>query len=243
MIRYSTILNQFIIAGNTNVRITLTQNDVNTLITVYDNECSCGTNSSCTRSQGFYCTTPQCFIDTAQPNQTIPGLVVNCLPVGSLLLSSLQCFYNESCIQTLLEWRSFEIPNSPIDPRVTNVIPLNPMINSRFLPTTIINTIAEQLFIEDWTNLTSFSAYYEQCAPNECVYTYQVRFNIAYTISVVLAIVGGLSAALRILIPPIVKFLRRIYCHYCRTQLPNERETHMNISKRLLNHFLFSIIN
>jgi hypothetical protein len=129
----------------------------------------------------------------------------------------------------IIEWRSFETSNTPIDPRVTNVTPLDPMINSRFLQNTTISTIAGQLFIEDWSNSTSFSAYYEQCAPDQCVYTYEERFNLAYTISVIIGIIGGLSTALRILIPPIVKLLRRIYYRCSRTQLHDERETIINI--------------
>jgi hypothetical protein len=236
MIRVSTLLNQFIVAGNTNARLAITETDDNTSVRSvsrndYDNGCSCGTSSTCTRPQGFYCTTPPCYYTTARPNQTIPGLIVNCLPVDSLLLSSLQCFYNASCIQMVIEWRSFGLTNSTIDPRVVNVIPLDSMINSRFLPNTLMRTITAELFIENWTNSTSFSAYYEQCAPNECIYTYEERFNTAYIISIVLGIIGGLSAALRILIPPIVKLLRRIYYRYCRTLLRDERETNMNISK------------
>ncbi len=230
------LLNQFMVAGNSNARLGQTLNYDNTSMRFvsrndYDNSCSCGTRSSCKRSQGFYCTTRDCFGASARPNQTIPGLVVNCLPVESLRLSSLECFYNASCIQMLIEWHSFGVSNLTIDPRVTNVIPLDPMVNSRFSPNTTLSTISAQLFIEDWTNSTNFSSYYNQCAPDECTYTYETRFNTAYIISTLFGIVGGLAVALRILIPPAVKLLRRIYDRCCRMQLHDEREAVVKISK------------
>jgi hypothetical protein len=131
----------------------------------------------------------------------------------------------------LIEWHSFGVSNLTIDPRVTNVIPLDPMVNSRFSPNTTLSTISAQLFIEDWTNSTNFSSYYNQCAPDECTYTYETRFNTAYIISTLFGIVGGLAVALRILIPPAVKLLRRIYDRCCRMQLHDEREAVVKISK------------
>lgn len=230
-------INQFITAGNTNVKLTLTQNYNDMSIHFisrndYDNSCSCGRTSACKRPQGFYCTASSCFSSSSKPNQTVPGMVINCLPIDSLLLSSLQCFYNKSCIQMLIEWSTFGWSNLTIDPRVANVTSLDPMINTRFPSNTTLNAIVPQLFIEDWTNSIDFSSYYNQCAPSECTYTYEEGFNTAYIISTVLGIIGGLSVALRILILPIVKSLRRIYYHCGKRRLHNERETIVERSKR-----------
>ena len=171
---------------------------------------------------------------SAKPNKTIPGLVFSCLIVDSLLASSLQCFYNASCIRMLIEWRSFEISNNASLSRLLNLTALNSMIESRFSPETTLDQIVSQLFIEDWSNSTNFTAYYEQCAPNECTYTYQERFSIPYLISTIFGILGGLSVALRILIPSIVKLLRLTYnhCHRSRKTGPREAfvETGMNSS-------------
>lgn len=182
----------------------------------YDNGCSCGTNSSCTTAQGFYCRTTPCLYATSSPNQTIPGLVRSCLPIDSLLESSLQCLYNASCIQMMIQWRSFEANNLAPVPRLFNITSLDSTIKSRFSPQTTLDQIVSQLFIEDWSHSTNFSAYYHQCAPDQCTYTYEERFSIPYLISIVCGIVGGLSVALRISIPPLVILLRRIYYHCYR---------------------------
>ena len=222
MIRTLIQLNQFYVDGDTNtlLRQTLYYDIMSVRFvtgTNFDNGCSCGTSSSCTRSQGFYCTATSCFNGSTQPIQTIPGLVHSCLPMDSLLASSLKCFYNASCIQILINWRSFDSYNITTDPRLRNVTELDPLLNSSFSYDTTLDKIVSQLFIEDWTDSSNFSEYYTQCAPSECTYTYEERFSTAYLISTVLGIVGGLSVALRILILPMVKLNRRIYHHCCRS--------------------------
>ncbi|CAF4201640.1 unnamed protein product [Rotaria sp. Silwood2] len=222
-------LNQFITSGASNAQLLKTianNNDSFRFISNNDweNDCSCGTNVSCIRSEGFYCRTTSCFISPTKPNQTIPGLVASCLLVDSLLASSLECFYNESCIQMLIQWHSFGSPNVTIDPRVANITPLDATVNNRFSPNTRLGIIVSQLFIEDWANSTNFSYYYNQCAPDECTYTYEERFNRAYVIATIVGIAGGLSTALRILILPVVKLLRRMYYHCHRPKKPVVRE-------------------
>ncbi|CAF4893027.1 unnamed protein product [Rotaria sp. Silwood1] len=127
-------------------------------------------------------------------------------------------------IQQFQQQYSFDRIETTLDPRVLNVTALDSTINSRSSPDTKLNTSVSQLFIEYWTNSTNFSFYYNQCAPNQCFYTYEERFNRAYIIATLLGIVGGLSTVLRILIPPIVILLRRIYrqCHRFQTCVPRE---------------------
>lgn len=197
----------------------------------YDDSCSCGTSTYCTRPLGFYCTTPGCFGSVSRPVQNISGLVQSCLRVDSLLESSLECFYNISCIQMLLEWHSFQLSNLTIDPRFYNITPLNPMFNIIFSPDTTFDVIASELFIENWTDSTDFSSYYNHCAPNECIYTYAEQFNRAYITATILGIVGGLSVALRILILLIVKLLRRMYYSCCKRQQHVQSEPVVEIGK------------
>ncbi|CAF3338151.1 unnamed protein product [Rotaria sp. Silwood2] len=239
-------LNQFITSGASNAQLLKTianNNDSFRFISNNDweNDCSCGTSVSCTRSEGFYCRTTSCFISPTKPNQTIPGLVASCLLVDSLLASSLECFYNESCIQMLIQWHSFGSPNVTIDPRVANITPLDATVNNRFSPDTRLGIIVSQLFIADWANSTNFSYYYNQCAPDECTYTYEERFNRAYVIATILGIAGGLSTALRILILPVVKLLRRMYYHCHRPKKPVVRECFAERSIQLDNSYKITI--
>ena len=237
LVRYSTQLNQFFVSKSTNAHMVVRANgnlknyrfsSTNT----YDNNCSCGTNSSCTRPQGFYCRSTGCFKNLAKPNYTIPGLLLSCLPVDSLIVSSLECFYNLSCIQTMIQLFAFDTPNITISPTIANITPLNSLIDSRFSMDTTLVQIISHLFIEYWIDSISFTNYYNQCAPIECTYTYEERFNFAYIFSTILGIVGGLSVMLKIMCPLIVKTFRRIYHRY-KTR---ERQ-YININFNIINYF------
>ncbi|CAF4032239.1 unnamed protein product [Adineta steineri] len=234
-------LNQFVVVRNTNARIYHSNTANNKThyfqsTTSYDNDCSCGKSTSCTRPQGFYCMEINCKTYLSKPNETISGMVLSCLPVDSLLSSSLQCFYNASCLKMIIRERSFRINVSKIDPRAANITPLNPRSDRRSSPNTTLDNIVSQLFIEDWTNTTNFSSYYHQCAPDQCTYTYEQRFNRVYIIAIVFEIVGGLSVALNIFIPLLVILLRRIY-HICRrrhlVQVPTEVTVETSIGRKL----------
>ena len=92
-------------------------------------------------------------------------------------------------------------------------------ITSRFQPNSTIADILNALGIEDWNERISYTGYYEHCNPINCFYTVTKKFNIPTVVTTVVGLVGGLSVILRILIPPIIKFLRR----YRRTELINVR--------------------
>ena len=71
----------------------------------------------------------------------------------------------------LLEGRSLGVANSSMDPRVLDVVLLDPTINIRFPTSTTLDKIVSRLFIEDWTHATNFMSFYEQFALDECTYS------------------------------------------------------------------------
>ncbi|CAF2849745.1 unnamed protein product [Rotaria sp. Silwood2] len=149
LVRISIQLNQFIVGHTSNaklLKLSISNNYFYRFVANknWNNNCSCGTSVSCSRSEGFYCRITSCFATLAEPNQTIPGLIMTCLLVDSLLTSSLECFYNKSCIDMLIEWRSFESSDAKIDTRLVNIKRLDPTINSRFSPNTKLANIVSQ---------------------------------------------------------------------------------------------------
>ena len=175
------------------------------LVSNYNQTCTCLISNQCVRPQGFYCRSISCNRPTLPPNQTIPGLVVSCFPVSSLLLSTFECFYNQSCIQMLYDWRLFEI-DDVYYPLTLNVTPLDPNQPSRFSSTTKLEAIISRLLLEEWINTTSKSAHYQQCNPKICTYTYTARFETVYVITTVIGLFGGLFVILRLSIPFIIHF-------------------------------------
>ncbi|CAF1466812.1 unnamed protein product [Adineta ricciae] len=145
--------------------------------------CSCETSSTCTRSK----------LKNIKNNQsTFVGLVVGCLPVHGLRLSTLECFYSSGCLKALAIFVNSSLVLSP----------LKRSIPSRFTPisSTPIGTLIDELFIESWQNSSNYSSYYLICAPSNCRYTYVERNGFVYTLTTILGLYGGLTEGLPIVI-------------------------------------------
>ncbi|CAF4111614.1 unnamed protein product [Rotaria sp. Silwood2] len=219
---YNTIrLNQFLVVGATNAiprsqKINGTWNlrYQSKVYTNGNNSCSCGTSSRCTKPQGFYCYAAGCHVGTSLPNRTIPGLNLGCFPIDSILLSTLECLFDQSCIQMLIDWRLFDFAQYYLPVNFTNITALDPSIKSQYLPNTSLETIISQLFIEDWTEAVDYASHYAQCQPRSCIYTFIEKRQPIFIITNVVGLLGGLTVILRILVPPCVKIIRRIY-HNC----------------------------
>ncbi|UJR29415.1 hypothetical protein I4U23_010627 [Adineta vaga] len=237
---YNTIrLNQYLVAGATNAvprsqKINGTWN-IRYQSKIYTNNnetCSCGISSQCIKSQGFYCSAPSCHLGTALPNYTIPGLNVGCFPIDSILLSTLECFFNESCIQMLIDLRLYDFDKyfSPIN--ITNKTALDRLLKSQFLPNTTLEIIISKLFIEDWTETVDYASHYLQCQPKFCKYTIIEKRQPIFIITNIIGLLGGLTVILRIIVPYLVKIIRRIYhyCHDCQQNEINKKSTHKSTS-------------
>ena len=174
----------------------------------YTNNCSCIMSHECTRPVGFHILLEN--RSYAEPNVTIPGLVLGCYTIGSVLLSTLECFYDKNCIKVLIDNYDFDAKGlvRPLDDRAIRIQPLS-ITNSRFPSNTTIGEIFSQLFVEEWINSTNHTSYYARCRPLECTYTLRKRFHIAYMFAIMLGFCGGLSAILEIILPPIVKLIMR----------------------------------
>ncbi|CAF1488814.1 unnamed protein product, partial [Adineta ricciae] len=63
----------------------------------YDNNCSCALNMSCTTQAGFVTTSLPSFVP-------IQGLKMGCTPNEAFLASTLECFYNSTCLGLILQY-------------------------------------------------------------------------------------------------------------------------------------------
>ncbi|CAF1351825.1 unnamed protein product [Adineta ricciae] len=200
-----------------------------------DPNCSCAINGFCRTETVFNCI-GSCLRNESGYNLSAPDWFASCSPVDSLSISSLTCFYNSTCVQMLIDAYPLGMSRITLNPRAANVTTLNPMIKSRFTPSTRLDEIISELFIEEWTHSMSFHKYFEECSPNICVFTYEQRFSTSYMIATVTGFIGGLSVALKILIPLLVKFIRRISRYFCTTNKRIENE--QNFTRKLAT-FLF----
>ncbi|CAF0868087.1 unnamed protein product [Adineta steineri] len=123
---------------------------------------------------------------------------IGCRPIDSLLLSTLKTFYNQTEINSFLNF----FPNIS-----SNFTCLNVNETSRFQRNDTLKTIVKNGFIEKWIQQENYSAYFYKCAPELCSYTINKRFNIYYIITAIIGVYGGLSIGLRLIIPIIIKFI------------------------------------
>ena len=167
--------------------------------------CNCLNTFDCKSSSGIFnwsragsIIPDQTFWSYLPPLFFVSGMQAGCIPQASLLSSTLECFFNNTCLTLVLS--SVDVPIS--------VTPLNATSGfSNYKPNTLISDIVNNVMIESLHNTTDFRGYFEACGPKICSYSYPQRFGLIYMIISMISLTGGLSVAMRILSPFIVKFL------------------------------------
>jgi hypothetical protein len=133
---------------------------------VYNGSCNCGLSSQC-----------------VQESSTMPGLMVGCYPLESLLKSTLQCLYNTSCFSLL---QSISRPFAP----------LKDSSSSRYQKNSTVDFILNQLMVEQWTSSVIYENYYAQCAPSLC--SYIKRRPALQVLTLLLELYGGLTIIMNV---------------------------------------------
>ena len=164
----------------------------------YDNECSCALNANCTTQAGFISSNSSDIIP-------IKGLNMGCTPTESLLASTLECFYDLSCINLIREHITFT--NSA---KTVYTTPLS-VNDNRFPPDKLIIDLAGDLFVETWSTKITYTDYFNRCLPTSCSYTYVQQLNSLYTGTVLLGLYGGLNVVLQGICRTIIYLLFKIY--------------------------------
>jgi hypothetical protein len=120
----------------------------------------------------------------------IPGFFVGCFPLKALLKSTLECFYNQTCI---------DIVDDRIEFRPSPRVYLTPLNATRNFANETINSVVNKLFVDDWSQKNSFDDYFTRCAPQSCTYEYIGRRDLISLVTSVISIYGGLSTGLEII--------------------------------------------
>ena len=104
----------------------------------------------------------------------IPGFSSGCLPLNSLLLSTLECFFDQACLDQLLTF-------FPTTETFTALIQAEDSRFQRSAPS--IQTLVDHLMVETWSTNASFDQYFSQCAPVVCTYSTNVRGDVSSIVS------------------------------------------------------------
>lgn len=164
--------------------------------------CSCVLSSSCFVPILAYHFDPY-FPYNLGTYFTVPNFFVGCSHIEGLMKSTLECYYNISCMMEIDRYMYYSLG---VNFSFSN---LNENYN---LPNETIESIINKLMIDSWlTNLNdSFSLYYKICNPQLCSYEYISRNDLFIAITMILGIFGGLSLGLRLLTLITVRFIEKI---------------------------------
>ena len=172
-----------------------------------DSYCDCGVTYTCQSqlgiydiyNSGLYWLTNYDLREYQLMN--VKGFQTGCLPLHSLLSSTLECYHNQGCLNNITSY----------------ILPVNISFNSldrsllnRSTPTTTIGALVDELMVEEWSTKMDYSRYFAACRPLSCTYTYTERLSILYTFTTLIGLLGGLIATLRLLCPQLTNILYQI---------------------------------
>jgi hypothetical protein len=147
------------------------------LIPIIRSNCFCATSNLCFDKAKLYLNDNQTL--------TIQDFQIGYTPLDSILSSTLECLYQQSCINYIIN--AFKIPFN------VNILQFN--LNNT------IETLFKNLFIEKWNSSTNYSNYYVQIRPNQCFYSNIKRNNLLSVIIEIVGIYGSLTATLCFILP------------------------------------------
>ncbi|UJR19904.1 hypothetical protein I4U23_023036 [Adineta vaga] len=188
---------------------------------IYDEQCSCGLHSNCTTQANFIQMNPLKLIP-------IKGLKMGCTPSESFLVSTLECFYDQTCLNLIQQYTNHINSSKPLSTTA-----------SRFSINTTINKLIDDLFVEQWTTTINYSSYFQQCSPLLCSYTYIQHFNLLYTITLILGLEGGLTIVLQWVCPTIVQIIFKIYQSRKKRKHPVQQISSIEMPDKHVEHSSF----
>jgi hypothetical protein len=122
--------------------------------------------------------------------------------IEALLQSTLECFYDQECIDQL---QSFIFWSPSVE-----VTALNASLSSVYYINSTIKDLIDNLMIEEWNVSTTYETYYNECHPTQCTYKLETHNDIIYIITTLFGIAGGLITVLKVVVPRLVKLI--VYC-------------------------------
>jgi hypothetical protein len=161
---------------------------------VYDS-CHCDRSATCVEPSAIFNISSNTIVFT------VPGLYIGCFVIEALLQSTLECFYDQRCINQL---QFYMVSSSPM-----NVTALDSSLPSQYFINSTIEDLINHLMVEQWNSSLMYDNYYKECQPAQCTYTYVTKNDIIYIVTTLIGLVGGLITVLKFVVPRLVKLFVR----------------------------------
>jgi hypothetical protein len=139
----------------------------------------------------------------------ISGMFQAWFPLQSLFVSTLECFYNDTCLSQIIQYI-----NKTLSP--TNFTTLKSSSNNSQYDK--IESLANNLFIQSWNNESSFESYFNQCYPLTCQYTYERQLDFIYIVTTIIGLIGGINTFLQLILPHVVNLVVSIWNYVLQRQ-------------------------
>jgi len=139
------------------------------------------------------------------PVPILTGFLRGCYVHEATLQSTLECYYNQSCLDLTHSYFGLSLP--------ANFTALDSMIPSQFNTTSDIRSIIAHMMVEEWIYTSSHTSFYNACQPLYCSYSYVGKNDLSVTINNIVGLIGGLTTILMVIIPQIVQFVRGYRWH------------------------------
>jgi hypothetical protein len=195
IIRDTTQGNGLLSAKLTNYNIYFTDSGSVGMNSCTYNDCRCNSSSTCIF--------PTFIFEYRQLEILfhVRGFYIGCYVLEALLQSTLECFYDQTCINDLQVYFS---SSSAI-----NAIALNSYSPSNYSINSTIKDLVGNLMIEQWNVSTMYERYYNECQPTQCTYRIETRNDLIYIVTTLFGIAGGLITVLKLVVPRLVKLVRK----------------------------------
>lgn len=195
--------------------------------------CYCDSQPTCSSPSAFYQNQTynlQWYYYLALLNPVVvPGFFTGCYALEALLQSTLECFFNQTCVDFV------QVNVKPFETSNFTAIDSNSM--TLFTPTWTIENITAQLMVDQWNSSISYQKYFEQCQPLLCTFLRARKHNSLYIVTKLIGLIGGLVTAFQLLVPIMVDFIRRWWNRRKNKQLPNTTREYFKFS--FSTHFVF----
>ena len=159
----------------------------------------------------------------------VDGFNSGCLPLNSLHNSTLECYYDQSCLNNIMN----HLPTANTSFNILERDALN-----RSIPSTPISELANNLMVDSWSTQMNYSLYFSTCRPSSCSYTYTERFSTLYIVTTLIGLIGGLITILRFLCPQLTSVVYRIR-NYKLLEKANKPTNSLLLSKSEKNTMYF----
>lgn len=162
----------------------------------FDNQsCSCGMKATCVEPAIVF-DNDYDDDDPAARGEPVPGMLIGCYPIESLLQSTLVCLYNEMCVKLLMNVSAnYSVPY---------------LDSGLSIPNQTIQMLVNALFVQTWTTNVKYDAYFAQCKPVSCMYTFNERQSLLYVLLRIIGLYGGLTIVLKLLVPIPIKLVQEL---------------------------------